>query len=207
MSKFLILTIFIRLVILVRVYLCIHDLLPLSWLSSAQAMFLRRWVWSNISESFEDFWTTGHFSRPLCWEYRQHNSPLSWDLQFEYVICGNLSYMLKWALDIFEDISLSNVSSIPWQACVLVLNHSLKWLALTPPALVKAHLGFDDATIALLPKTKPIVVGPIWAEAEAYIGNSKCIISLWDCYDAVTVAIKSIHHFFFFFFFFFFLKK
>jgi len=43
---------------------------------------------------------------------------------------------------IFEDISLSN------------------WLALTPPALVQAHLGFDMATIALLPKTKPIVVGP-----------------------------------------------
>ncbi|KAF8151028.1 oxalate decarboxylase [Crassisporium funariophilum] len=44
--------------------------------------------------------------------------------------------------DKFEDISLSN------------------WLALTPPDLVKAHLGFDDATMAHLSKTKPVVVGP-----------------------------------------------
>jgi len=44
---------------------------------------------------------------------------------------------------VFEDISLSN------------------WLALTPPALVQAHLGFDMDTIASLPKTKPIVVGPV----------------------------------------------
>ncbi|KAJ3516522.1 hypothetical protein NLJ89_g1072 [Agrocybe chaxingu] len=43
---------------------------------------------------------------------------------------------------VFEDISLSN------------------WLALTPPELVKAHLGFDDATMAHLAKVKPIVVGP-----------------------------------------------
>ncbi|KAI0316453.1 oxalate decarboxylase [Amylostereum chailletii] len=42
----------------------------------------------------------------------------------------------------FQDISLS------------------QWLALTPPALVKAHLGFDDATIAHLNKTKQVVVGP-----------------------------------------------
>ena len=35
-----------------------------------------------------------------------------------------------------------------------------QWLALTPPALVKAHLGFDDATIAHLSKKKQIVVGP-----------------------------------------------
>ncbi|THH09032.1 hypothetical protein EW145_g2308 [Phellinidium pouzarii] len=35
-----------------------------------------------------------------------------------------------------------------------------QWLALTPPALVKAHLGFDDATIAALNKTKQFVVGP-----------------------------------------------
>lgn len=36
-----------------------------------------------------------------------------------------------------------------------------QWLALTPPALVKAHLGFDDATIAHLNKTKQTVVGPV----------------------------------------------
>ncbi|THV03649.1 Bicupin, oxalate decarboxylase/oxidase [Dendrothele bispora CBS 962.96] len=33
-----------------------------------------------------------------------------------------------------------------------------RWLALTPPELVKAHLNLDDETIAKLPKTKPIVV-------------------------------------------------
>ncbi|KAF5342909.1 hypothetical protein D9758_015403 [Tetrapyrgos nigripes] len=36
-----------------------------------------------------------------------------------------------------------------------------QWLALTPPALVKAHLDLDDDTIAKLPKVKPIVVGPV----------------------------------------------
>ncbi|KAF9041088.1 oxalate decarboxylase [Hymenopellis radicata] len=44
--------------------------------------------------------------------------------------------------DRFQDISLN------------------QWLALTPPELVKAHLGLDDATIAQLSKTKPVVIGP-----------------------------------------------
>ncbi|KAF8193359.1 oxalate decarboxylase [Pholiota molesta] len=44
--------------------------------------------------------------------------------------------------DVFEDISLST------------------WLALTPPELVKAHLGFDDETISHLFKTKQEVIGP-----------------------------------------------
>ncbi|KAF8903709.1 oxalate decarboxylase [Gymnopilus junonius] len=44
--------------------------------------------------------------------------------------------------NMFEDISLSN------------------WLALTPPELVKAHLGFDDETISHLSKTKQEVIGP-----------------------------------------------
>ncbi|TFK22775.1 oxalate decarboxylase [Coprinopsis marcescibilis] len=35
-----------------------------------------------------------------------------------------------------------------------------QWLALIPPALVKAHLGFSDEVIANLPKTKLGVVGP-----------------------------------------------
>ncbi|KAI8980152.1 oxalate decarboxylase [Trametes punicea] len=35
-----------------------------------------------------------------------------------------------------------------------------QWLALTPPDLVKAHLGFDDDTISHLSKTKYTVVGP-----------------------------------------------
>ncbi|KIY43867.1 oxalate decarboxylase [Fistulina hepatica ATCC 64428] len=42
--------------------------------------------------------------------------------------------------DRFQDISLN------------------QWLALTPPSLVKAHLGLDDATIAQLSKTKPVVI-------------------------------------------------
>ena len=33
-----------------------------------------------------------------------------------------------------------------------------QWMALTPPALVKAHLNLDDDTIAVLRKEKPIVV-------------------------------------------------
>ncbi|OBZ72016.1 Oxalate decarboxylase OxdC [Grifola frondosa] len=44
--------------------------------------------------------------------------------------------------DRFQDISLA------------------QWLALTPPALVKAHLQLDDDTIDHLNKTKQIVVGP-----------------------------------------------
>lgn len=36
----------------------------------------------------------------------------------------------------------------------------VQWLALTPPALVKAHLDLDDDTIANLSKTKLTVVGP-----------------------------------------------
>jgi len=43
----------------------------------------------------------------------------------------------------------------------LVQDISLQqWLALTPPDLVKAHLGFSDATIDHLNKTKMTVVGP-----------------------------------------------
>ena len=54
-----------------------------------------------------------------------------------------------------------------------------KWLALTPPALVQAH-GFDMATIAALPKTKPIVVGPVWA---AYHDNN---CSVFNFFIAMT---------------------
>lgn len=34
-----------------------------------------------------------------------------------------------------------------------------QWLALTPPDIVKAHLGVDDDFIAHLNKTKQFVVG------------------------------------------------
>jgi oxalate decarboxylase/phosphoglucose isomerase-like protein (cupin superfamily) len=33
-----------------------------------------------------------------------------------------------------------------------------QWLALTPPAIVKAHLNVSDATIAHMSKTKQVVV-------------------------------------------------
>ncbi|KAF8811169.1 RmlC-like cupin [Phlegmacium glaucopus] len=42
--------------------------------------------------------------------------------------------------NLFQDISLT------------------QWLALTPPELVKAHLGFSDATISQLSKTKQTLV-------------------------------------------------
>ncbi|KAG7444829.1 oxalate decarboxylase [Guyanagaster necrorhizus] len=53
-----------------------------------------------------------------------------------------MKYLEIFNSDRFEDISLN------------------QWLALTPPDLVKAHLDFDDATIAQLSKTKPTVMGP-----------------------------------------------
>ncbi|KAI5116347.1 hypothetical protein M0805_002252, partial [Coniferiporia weirii] len=52
-----------------------------------------------------------------------------------------LKYLELYNSDVVEDISLQ------------------QWLALTPPALVKAHLGLDDASIRHLNKTKQYVVG------------------------------------------------
>ncbi|KZS92561.1 oxalate decarboxylase [Sistotremastrum niveocremeum HHB9708] len=52
-----------------------------------------------------------------------------------------LKYLEIFASDRYQDISLN------------------QWLALTPPDLVKAHLGFDDDTINALDKTKQTVVG------------------------------------------------
>jgi oxalate decarboxylase family bicupin protein len=53
-----------------------------------------------------------------------------------------LKYLEIFNSDRFQDISLN------------------QWLALTPPALVKAHLDLDDDAIAHLQKVKPIVMGP-----------------------------------------------
>ncbi|KAI5122009.1 hypothetical protein M0805_001841 [Coniferiporia weirii] len=52
-----------------------------------------------------------------------------------------LVYLELFNSDVVEDISLQ------------------QWLALTPPVLVKAHLGVDDATLEHLNKTKQYVVG------------------------------------------------
>jgi oxalate decarboxylase len=35
-----------------------------------------------------------------------------------------------------------------------------QWMALTPPELVRAHLGLDSGTLAALSKDKPVIVGP-----------------------------------------------
>jgi oxalate decarboxylase/phosphoglucose isomerase-like protein (cupin superfamily) len=53
-----------------------------------------------------------------------------------------LRYIEVFRTDKFQDVSLN------------------QWLALTPPELVKAHLGFSDATIAKLQKVKPVVAAP-----------------------------------------------
>ncbi|KAF9007405.1 oxalate decarboxylase [Cyathus striatus] len=53
-----------------------------------------------------------------------------------------LRFLEIWNTDKFQDISLN------------------QWLALTPPELVKAHLGFSDEMISKLSKTKNTVVGP-----------------------------------------------
>lgn len=33
-----------------------------------------------------------------------------------------------------------------------------QWMALVPPAVVKAHLNLDDVTVAALAKEKPVIV-------------------------------------------------
>ncbi|KAH8118145.1 oxalate decarboxylase, partial [Phellopilus nigrolimitatus] len=53
-----------------------------------------------------------------------------------------VQYLELFNSDVVEDVSLA------------------QWLALTPPDLVKAHLGVDDNFIASLNKTKATVIGP-----------------------------------------------
>ncbi|KAF5382302.1 hypothetical protein D9757_008456 [Collybiopsis confluens] len=69
--------------------------------------------------------------------------PASYGHYVENTGNGTLRYLEVFNTDRYQDVSLN------------------QWLALTPPALVKAHLGLDDATIGKLKKTKPTVVGPI----------------------------------------------
>ena len=52
----------------------------------------------------------------------------------------NLLLLVNPLPDVFQDISLS------------------QWLALTPPELVKAHLGFSDEVIDHLTKVKQVIV-------------------------------------------------
>ncbi|KAF5358733.1 hypothetical protein D9757_012252 [Collybiopsis confluens] len=65
-----------------------------------------------------------------------------------------LKYLEIFNSDRFEDISLNQAS-----LDLFVRPQTSRWLALTPPSLVKAHLNLDDETIAQLSKTKPIVIG------------------------------------------------
>lgn len=60
----------------------------------------------------------------------------------------------------FEDISLNQVSIITSRCDKILTETFRQWLALTPPDLVKAHLGLSDDTISHLQKTKPTVNGP-----------------------------------------------
>ncbi|ETW82806.1 CUPIN, Germin, oxalate decarboxylase [Heterobasidion irregulare TC 32-1] len=68
--------------------------------------------------------------------------PASFGHYVENIGNTTLHYLEIFKTDRFQDVSLS------------------QWLALTPPELVKAHLGLSDATIATLKKTKQTVVGP-----------------------------------------------
>ncbi|EIM90954.1 oxalate decarboxylase [Stereum hirsutum FP-91666 SS1] len=68
--------------------------------------------------------------------------PASMGHYIENVGNTTLHYLEIFKTDRFSDVSLS------------------QWLALTPPALVKAHLGLSDEVIAQLNKTKQVVVGP-----------------------------------------------
>ncbi|KAH8113603.1 RmlC-like cupin domain-containing protein [Phellopilus nigrolimitatus] len=75
-------------------------------------------------------------------DYRVRYVPPSFGHYIENTGNTTLIYLELFNSDKVEDISLQ------------------QWLALTPPELVKAHLGVDDATISHLNKTKQYVVGP-----------------------------------------------
>lgn len=84
------------------------------------------------------------YHRPLHREHWQHDptSPRNLPLR-----CARLRLYTYHSLIVsvpgeFEDVALS------------------QWLAFVPPALVKAHLGVDDATIAKFSRVNQEVVGP-----------------------------------------------
>jgi hypothetical protein len=97
-------------------------------------------VWYIVIMFNIPFWVS---SRSLRREHWQLNVSVPGNIQIRFAtlaVCCVLNWFLAVAL--FQDISLN------------------QWLALTPPELVKAHLGLDDATIARLSKVKQEVVGP-----------------------------------------------
>ncbi|PCH41733.1 oxalate decarboxylase [Wolfiporia cocos MD-104 SS10] len=68
--------------------------------------------------------------------------PATYGHYVENIGNDTLKFLEIFNTDIFQDVSLS------------------QWLALIPPALVKAHLQVSDETIQHFSKTKPVVVGP-----------------------------------------------
>ncbi|KAG6372246.1 putative oxalate decarboxylase/oxidase [Boletus reticuloceps] len=68
--------------------------------------------------------------------------PASYGHYVENIGNTTLKFLEIFRTDIYQDVSLA------------------QWLALTPPAIVQAHLGLSDETIAMLNKTKQVVVGP-----------------------------------------------
>jgi len=68
--------------------------------------------------------------------------PASFGHYVENVGNTTLRFLEVFNTDHYEDVSLS------------------QWLAVTPPSLLKAHLGWNDTTIAHLNKTKPVVAAP-----------------------------------------------
>ncbi|TFY69233.1 hypothetical protein EVG20_g3233 [Dentipellis fragilis] len=88
---------------------------------------------------------------PLCRERWKRHAALPRDLQDWYALFpSHLPTLLNdYPADRFQDISLQ------------------QWLALTPPELVKAHLGLSDEAISHLSKTKQIVVGGSGSNSNA----------------------------------------
>lgn len=83
--------------------------------------------------------------RTLYREYRKlyiktARGPQSWYVQNLFCFAFVLPNLRATFPDVFQDISLS------------------QWLALTPPDLVKAHLGFSDKVIQHLTKVKQVIV-------------------------------------------------
>jgi len=74
---------------------------------------------------------------------------------------GDISYIPPTFGHYIENTGNTTLKFIEIFKSSLVEDISLnQWLALTPPELVKAHLGLDDETISKLSKVKQYVVGP-----------------------------------------------
>ena len=72
-----------------------------------------------------------------------------------------LRFLEIFRTDTFQDVSLSQVFILrrPPEFDTKGM-YLLQWLALTPPAMVKATLNLDDETLSHLNKVKQTVIGP-----------------------------------------------